>query len=53
MGTAAWPLMKSSVCSDSAAEAMIFRRILHKTWKTIEEGSVRSEGNGIGSGVAE
>ena len=53
MGTAAWPLMKRSVCSDSAAEAMIFRRILYKTWKTIEEGSVRSEGNGIGSGVAE
>ena len=32
MGTAARPLSKRTLYSDSAAEAMIFRRIFHKTW---------------------
>ena len=32
MGTLAWPLRKRAKYSASAAEAMIFRRILHKTW---------------------
>ena len=33
MGTTTWSLRKSDPYLSSAVEAMIFRRILHKTWK--------------------
>ena len=51
MSTVAWPLRKRAPYSASAAEAMIFRRILHKTWtKTLRRGvySVKVMVSGLG-----